>query len=233
MLGTNDLQPGWRYANGFEGIIAIGPNLQIKLLEPPRNELPLRERLKENWLPVPEYECLYEVSDMGRVRRITPFRRGIKPWTGRKKRPRVDLYKNNVKKHKYVYDLVLMAFVGPKPESPKHFACHLNDDPWDNRLVNLIWGTQSTNERHKHANKRIMSVEAMYRWDRSYQLTDEQIYKIWSCPYEDDLLQSWEFNVPRETIQLIKWNMAMIPIPTDQPEVLRKEEEKAMAELPF
>ena len=151
---VRELEPGWRYADGYDGLIVIGPVCQIKLVDPPGDELPLRVRPTETWKNIDGYEDLYQISDLGRIRRIAPYIRGVKPWRGRKGRPRVDLSRNNVKEHYYVYDLVLTSFVGPKPEEPKHFACHLNDDPWDNRLVNLTWGTQSENEQHKQANRR-------------------------------------------------------------------------------
>jgi hypothetical protein len=45
---------------------------------------------------------------------------------------------------KKVHHLVLETFVGPKPSS-KSIVRHLNDDPLDNRLVNLKWGNQKEN----------------------------------------------------------------------------------------
>lgn len=234
MKHAGSLPPGWRYAKGYEGLIAITPACQIKLIDPPGDELPLRVRPTEHWKPVSGYEELYEVSDMGRVRRIHPYTRGVKPWKGRKGRPRIDLSKDNVKEHWYVYDLVLTAFVGPKPEEPRHFACHLNDDPWDNRLVNLMWGTQSVNERHKQMNNRATrSLESIYRWDRSYQLTDEAIYDIWERDWEDLYTLSVEYSVLQETIWLIRHNMAMIRVPPDKPEALVRRDERIDRELPF
>lgn len=41
--------------------------------------------------------------------------------------------------------LVLAAFVGPRPEGCE--SLHLNHFPWDNRLVNLRYGTRSENIR--------------------------------------------------------------------------------------
>lgn len=61
----------------------------------------------------------------------------------------VNLYKRNkngLRGRAYkrmVHQLVLEAFVGPKPEN--YVARHLNDYPLDNRLCNLKWGTRQEN----------------------------------------------------------------------------------------
>lgn len=46
-------------------------------------------------------------------------------------------------KSRYVHQLVLEAFVGPRPEGLE--ACHWNDVSDDNRLDNLRWATKSAN----------------------------------------------------------------------------------------
>jgi hypothetical protein len=116
----------------------------------------------EEWLPIPGYEGIYEVSDYGRVRsvdRYVPpgrggtrwrFRRGQirKPGHDRKGYLFVPLYaadpnaKNG--KNGWVHRLVLLAFVGPPPEEGM-YALHNNGDHSDNRLCNLRWGTPSEN----------------------------------------------------------------------------------------
>ena len=57
-----------------------------------------------------------------------------------------------------VSGLVLEAFVGPRPKG--YDACHADDNPLDDRLVNLRWDTHSENMmdvirqgRHNHAGK--------------------------------------------------------------------------------
>jgi hypothetical protein len=100
--------------------------------------------MDERWLPIPGYEGLYEVSDMGRVR---SFRRGA---GGRMLRPgrmpaghmSVALGRGN---SQCVHKLVLLAFVGPAPD--RHECRHLNGVPADNRLENLKWGTRGENIR--------------------------------------------------------------------------------------
>lgn len=42
-----------------------------------------------------------------------------------------------------LHHLVLMAFVGPRPEGME--CRHLNGIPYDNRLSNLVWGTRREN----------------------------------------------------------------------------------------
>jgi len=88
--------------------------------------------------------------------------------------------------------------------------------------VNLTWGTQSVNERHKQENRRATkSLESIYRWDRSYQLTDEAIYDIWER--EDDPRDlAYEFGVLSETIWLIQKNTALV-----------RRDDKLDKELPF
>lgn len=46
-------------------------------------------------------------------------------------------------RHVYVHTVVLMAFVGPRPDGME--GCHENGDPTDNRQSNLRWGTRKEN----------------------------------------------------------------------------------------
>ena len=45
---------------------------------------------------------------------------------------------------RYLHDLILTAFVGPRPEGA--VVRHLNDIRTDNRVVNLAWGSWSENQ---------------------------------------------------------------------------------------
>lgn len=105
----------------------------------------------EEWRPVAGFEDLYEVSSLGRVRshdRIDPrgaFRTGR--MLSLKMRGRrylgVCLYRDGVSTEAYVHHLVAEAFHGPRPES-KH-VLHWDDDPMNNRVENLRYGTTSEN----------------------------------------------------------------------------------------
>jgi hypothetical protein len=113
--------------------------------------------MNETWRPVVGFEGLYEVSDQGRVRTLGRVdargrrRQARLLKTGRSARGYVQVgltprgAGNEVEAARtfYVHSLVLEAFVGPRPEGMD--ACHGNDVPWDNRLVNLRWDTRFAN----------------------------------------------------------------------------------------
>ncbi len=115
----------------------------------------------ERWLDVPGYELRYQASNRGRVRslpRIVLYRDGRrKPLSGRVLRTGfagrernyaiVQLSKGNKTRIKYVHDLVLSAFVGPKPAGME--SCHGKRGHKDNRLSNLYYGTPSRNQRDR------------------------------------------------------------------------------------
>ena len=104
----------------------------------------------ERWLPAPGFEGLYEVSDMGRVRRSDGSKKGRRNPEGvLSDRPcrgyiTVSLSRGGVVTQIRVQRLVLMAFAGPPP-SARHDARHINGDSSDNRLWNLAWGTRKQN----------------------------------------------------------------------------------------
>lgn len=112
----------------------------------------------EKWLPVVGYEDLYEVSTHGRVRRTgggmgaIPGRILSLETTDRgRKRAALSNGKSELRRY-FVHRLVLAAFVGPAPEGM--VCCHKDDDPSNNHLDNLRWGTQSENINEMFSRKR-------------------------------------------------------------------------------
>lgn len=112
----------------------------------------------ERWLPVRGYEGSYEVSDQGRVRSLprTVYKRNrrggplvrfeyglryLRP--SRQQRGHLLIQLQAPRKQRYVHRLVLEAFVGPPPDGME--CRHLNGDPSDNRLCNILWGTRLEN----------------------------------------------------------------------------------------
>lgn len=112
----------------------------------------------EEWRAIPGYEGLYEVSSLGRVRsldRITRKARKVrgvilKSYTSKRSGYQyITFYAKDKWKGFRVHSLVLLAFVGPRPEGKQ--SRHLNGVRTDNRLCNLAYGTPSEN----HADKRV------------------------------------------------------------------------------
>lgn len=114
----------------------------------------------EEWRPVVGWAGLYEVSDLGRVRSLpksvahrlvgnySVAGRVLKPYPIRTGHLYVNLCHEGKKKHRYVHQLVLEAFVGPRPDGTE--ACHFPDrEPSNNRLENLRWDTPGENQLDK------------------------------------------------------------------------------------
>lgn len=105
----------------------------------------------EQWRPIPGYDGIYEVSDLGRVRKLIDRHAHPAGMQGLTRRSNGYLYIrlfDGVKtKGWLVHRLVLTAFVGPMP--PEIHGAHINAVRDDNRLVNLHWCTPKQNEADK------------------------------------------------------------------------------------
>lgn len=106
----------------------------------------------EQWRPIPSSPG-YEASDHGNIRSVD---RTITDALGRVRRlkgqtlrpgphPTGHLTVAIGRKSRWVHQLVLEAFVGPRPDGM--VTCHWNDNPADNRLSNLRWDYQSANSQ--------------------------------------------------------------------------------------
>ncbi|WP_353888591.1 NUMOD4 motif-containing HNH endonuclease [uncultured Corynebacterium sp.] len=116
----------------------------------------------EVFRPIPGWEGHYEISSKGVVRSVA---RTIVCKNGARKNLRghiltqttngrgylkVTLAKNGVHTQRYVHQLVLETFVGPRPEGLE--ACHADDNRSNNTVENLRWDTHSANNFDRVAN---------------------------------------------------------------------------------
>ena len=105
------------------------------------------ESLNEIWKDIPDYEGLYQVSNLGRVKSL---RRKIKTGIGtfiKKQRIlslykngryyKTNLFKNNKSKIYRVHQLVAMAFLGHKPCGYYLVVDHIDNNPLNNNVSNL------------------------------------------------------------------------------------------------
>lgn len=114
------------------------------------------------WLPVVGYEGLYEVSDHGEVRSLDKLTRGrygprlvrgtLLRATMSNNHLAVGLCREGEQNTRRVHHLVLESFVGPRPEGKQ--GLHWDDDPYNNHIENLRWGTRSENMQDRIRNGR-------------------------------------------------------------------------------
>lgn len=107
--------------------------------------------MEEIWKDVKDYEELYQVSNLGRVKRVTTGRilKGGKDKYGYLI---VNLYKNSVGSIKTIHRLVAEAFI-PNPEN-KPQVNHVDENKTNNSLDNLEWMTAKENTNHGTRNER-------------------------------------------------------------------------------
>lgn len=106
----------------------------------------------EKWLPIEGYEGMYSVSDQGRVmahKRYRCVERILKGGAAGAGYRKVTLCKDGKRTDRYIHELVLATFVGPRPL--KMDAAHGNGNRADNRLTNLRWATRAENHADKIA----------------------------------------------------------------------------------
>lgn len=112
--------------------------------------------MEEIWKDIPNYEGLYQVSNLGRVKSLSRFRkcknnglalfkeRVMKNRTDKKGYSIINLSKDSKKTTKKVHRLVILAFKGYS----KLQVNHINGDKSDNRLENLEYCTNAENVQH-------------------------------------------------------------------------------------
>jgi len=120
----------------------------------------------EEWRDIPDYEGLYQASDLGRIKgldRVLNFNKfKTKQWKGivlsqgnlkNRRYLRVFLQKDGIKKEITVHRLVALTFI-PNPENKPQvnhigrFVDNKEGNRLDNRVVSLEWCTISENQIH-------------------------------------------------------------------------------------
>jgi len=138
---------------------------------------------EEIWKPVVGYRGSYAVSNFGRVKSLQrDCKRGgggyrvvpekiLKPtlwaryWS-------VQLSARGIVERRRVHELVLTAFIGPRPRGKR--CCHNDGNRDNNELTNLLWGTHSENE----ADKQNHGTVANGRRNGNSKLTEDEVRQI-------------------------------------------------------
>lgn len=105
--------------------------------------------MREEWRSVIGYEGLYEVSNLGRIRRVKIMEPSKKKH-GYMQISLVD--RNGVRKSLRLHRIVAEAFI-PNPEN-KPQVNHKDENPINNRAKNLEWATAEENTNYGSRNAR-------------------------------------------------------------------------------
>lgn len=118
---------------------------------------------KEEFRDIPGYEGLYEVSNLGRVRRDG---RILKPSKNKKGYLLVSLFKNGIERKAYIHRLVAQSFL----PNPSNFPCinHKDENKTNNIIDNLEWCDHQYNNNYGTRNERIS--ESQYKPVLQYDL---------------------------------------------------------------
>ena len=107
--------------------------------------------MEEIWKHIEGYEGLYQVSNLGRVKRVATGRvlKGYKDTCGYLL---VSLYKNNIRCNKLIHRLVAQAFIPNHENKPE--VNHIDEDKANNLYSNLEWSTRKENNNYGTRNER-------------------------------------------------------------------------------
>jgi len=97
--------------------------------------------MEEIWKDIPDYEGIYQISNLGNVKSIGRIRGKniilIKPYIDKRGYFFVSLRKDNSKKNISIHQLVAITFLNHKPCGYKLVVDHINNIKTDNRVENL------------------------------------------------------------------------------------------------
>ena len=134
----------------------------------------------EIWKDIPDYEGLYQVSNLGRVKSV---KNGcVKSYhKNRRGYCMVELYKSNRREHKYIHRLVARVFI-PKSEW-KETINHKDENKENNRLDNLEfmsfienikYGTRGERSGKNRINHPLRSLQ-ICQYDEEMKLVNEWV----------------------------------------------------------
>jgi len=130
----------------------------------------------ETWKPIEGFDN-YEISSKGRIAK----RNILKPGTSNSGYPYVILSKEGKTHYRYVHILLMQTYKG-KPPADKPIVLHLDDDPANIELSNMVYGSKKDNtqdciEKGRFSNKAV-SIQQI-SLDGDIIKTYKSVYEAW------------------------------------------------------
>ena len=109
----------------------------------------------EIWKDIEGYEGLYQVNNLGRVKRYykNSKEKILKPFSNRDGYLNVKLYKEGKSKQSKVHRLVAQAFILNPEDKPE--VNHKDEDKTNNKVENLEWMTRRENINYGTHNEKV------------------------------------------------------------------------------
>jgi len=120
---------------------------------------------KEVFKDIPNYEGMYKVSNLGRVKSFYNGGRILKPTKGSNGYLTVTLMNKGCRSTKTVHQLVAIIFLKHIPNGHQLVVNHINFNKLDNRLGNLEVVTHRENSNQKHIKSTSKYVGVHWRKD--------------------------------------------------------------------
>lgn len=166
----------------------------------------------ENWLPIPEYEDLYEIDTYGNIRSLDKEVKNnngyriikgkiLKPKLDKKGYYRIGLTKDNKQKFYFIHRLVALTYL-PNPNNYKVIN-HKDGNPKNNYVVNLEWCTYSHNIQHAYNTGLKKGIGAEHKGIKNpkSKLNEEQVLNI---------LKLKQNNVPKkEAYKMLNYDISL------------------------
>ncbi|MDP1931945.1 MAG: NUMOD4 motif-containing HNH endonuclease [Gammaproteobacteria bacterium] len=168
---------------------------------------------KEKWLPVPEFEGIYEASSLGGIRSLSRdvvrHTAGGSNTTTIKERlivggPHksgynlIHLFKNGKRTVTTRHAVVASAFLGPRPIGMD--VCHKDGVKSNCRLSNLMYGSKAENEQHKVLHGTVLKGESQ----PVSKLTETQAREILMNDVDDNKVLAERYGVTHSNISAIR-----------------------------
>ena len=169
--------------------------------------------MNEVWLPIPDFEGLYEVSNLGQIRSVgrdvSNNRGGLRYMPDLVLTPQVNakrggyhsvsLNKDGSKKTVYIHTTVLQVFVGPRP-FPEMEGCHGDGNTANNRLDNLRWDTPVNNA----ADRKLHGTQVRGEASNLAELNEENVRDIRRRAEHDSYTDiAADFGISRQQVSRI------------------------------